>query len=446
MRKLYLLSFLVLYAMHAFCDDKDKILTVKQMHEDIDFYYTNLQQIHPNCFLVLNQTEFQKCIDSIKNSIYKPMSKKDFYIIVSYLNKYTDLHTRIAPSKKMLKERNFTYNLPRFICCESKYKNENEHQFLIDLQGEKYRLIKVNDIDIEIIIDYYLSRRNWVEINEYYNCWDMLNTYITEHFIYGDIVLTYINENKEKRTSILSPTKKDKKSKGYRVYNLEYDTITSKAIFELNTFMPKKLKQRIGFTNMIDKIFDTLKQKNINTLYIDLTCNSGGLIAFEEHLLKYLILDNKKITLWDLTLKQSPQRRKQRGNYPQIKDGDFYQKQQILMYNNLKNRFLGDVFVIQSRYSFSAASTLASQLQKYRKSKIIGEPCQIKAVYTDPILIKLKHSKLQFSCSTGFIKNVGIQKEKGVIPDIASKIYNPFDKIELKDIEKFENTKEDKSY
>ena len=228
---------------------------------------------------------------------------------------------------------------------------------------------------------------------------------------------------------------KPQESKRDRLYRLDYDTLNSVAIFELNTFMPKKFSQQIKFMKIINSVFDTLKQKNINRLYIDLTCNNGGLIAFEEYLLGYLITDNKAKVSWDLIMKQSQQRRKQRGNFPIIEDGKYKQERHYFYPTDKKNKFKGEVYVIQSRHSFSAASTLASQLQTYRQSIVIGEECQIKAVYTDPIVIVLPHSKFLFSCATGFIRNVGSEKTRGVIPDIQHKIYNPYEEISVKQVE-----------
>lgn len=415
-------------AFNIVAQDKNKLLSVKDMYADLDYYFTNLQDVHPNPFIVLTKEEFQFKIDSIKQLITVPLSKKEFYLHITTLNRFTDLHSRIAGSRKMIKQQNVAYSFPIFSMTDNSI-------YFYDRDTVKRNVQSINGIAIKDIVEFFMSRRNLVEVNNEYNFVDILSFYINEHFI-DDTIKLITSDNQFKSISFdYPPTKKGKKGKGKRVYHLETDTVNGVAVFELNTFMPQKIKEQIGFMSMINKVFDTLRQYNIKRLYIDITCNTGGLIAFEEYLLNHLLYDKQKKVSWDLVLKQSEQRKKQRGPFPVIKNGDFYQNRKYFETSNLKNKFKGEVYVIQSRHSFSAATTLASQLQTYRKSVVIGEESQLKAVYTDPILIYLPHSKFLFSCATGFVKNVGINKNKGVIPDISHKIYNIYAPISVKQAE-----------
>lgn len=426
----------MLFYTVGYTQDKDKILSVKDMHADIDFYLSSLQDVHPNPFTVLTTEEFKTKTDSIKNTITQPLSKKEFYLIISSMNKYTDLHTRIVPSKKMVKQKDSYFQLPVFTRTE-------DGVFFSLKNSVKYQLTAINGMDIQAIDSFFLSRRNLVEVNNTYNFLDELNYCKNHYFWEGRLVFSYINDNNQQDTLTIYSVKPDKKksdkaqqAKGERICNLIYDSVQSTAVFELNTFLPQTFKGKMNFTKNVNSVFDTLKAKKIKRLYIDLTCNGGGLIAFEEFLLNYFITDNRSLVLWDLTWKQSPQRRKQRGNIAFVADGNFYQQSRQFNPSDISNKFTGEVYVIQSRSSFSAASTLASQLRKFTSAKIIGEECQIKAVYTDPVVLEFPHSKLRFSCATGFIKNVGGAKTRGVIPDIPYNIYNIYDPVSIQEAEK----------
>ena len=153
MKKFLILFLHITLFFHCFASDKNKILSVSQMREDIDFYFASLQDIHPNPFIVLSHKEFKDKIDSLKNSITHPLSKKEFYLLLSSMNKYTDLHTRITPSEKMIKQRNSYFPLPSFSDIDNKifFSHDNSPQ---------YQLLSVNNISTQEIKDFFLSRRN----------------------------------------------------------------------------------------------------------------------------------------------------------------------------------------------------------------------------------------------------------------------------------------------
>ncbi len=433
---------LVLFALCVYSQDKNKILTVKDMHRDIDYYYSTLKDVHPNPFIVLTEKEFDYKIDSLKKEITTPLTKKDFYLHITSLNKYTDLHTYIAASRKMREQQNSTYVLPKYFISK-------DSVFFMDTTKVRQRVLRINNIDIKDILDYFLSRRNLVEVSNEYTFYDVISLYIVDHFLDTNLVLNTISNNNKQHTFVYKPKQKSKISKdskkgqkGYRIYRLELDTINKIALFELNTFMPAKLRDQIGFVSMIDRVFDTLKLQNIKRLYIDLTCNRGGLIAFEEEVLKHFLSGQQKKLSWDLVVKQSNQRKKQRGPFSIAENGNYYQTRRYINVQEKENRYKGEVYVIQSRNSFSAASTLASHLQTYIGATIIGEECQIKAVYTDPISLKLPESKFRFSCATGFIRNIGKNKLRGVVPDITYKFDDVYQTITIKDAEKMRTSQE----
>jgi hypothetical protein len=443
MQKLLSYIILLLITLCAYSQDKDKVLSVKDMHTDIDYFYNTLKEVHPNPFIVLTEKEWEGKIDSLKKIITSPLSKKDFFLLVSSLNKYVDLHTHIGISDKMKKQRDVAYSLPKCTMI-------NDSVFFRDKNNFRQRITKINNIAFEDIKEEFLNNRNLVEESNLYTFWDIINNFSFYHLLDTNIVIEAVSDSNITSTFVYPPLPTLKKSKnnkneikGYRVYHLEMDTVSKIAVFELNTFMPEELKDQLRFLSLMDKVFDTLKLNKIKRLYIDLTYNNGGLIAYEEEVMKHFLKGGDRKLSWDLVIKQSKPRRKQRGPFAApVSDGDYYQTRRYLNVPYKDNNFSGEVYVIQSRRSFSAASTLASQLQTYANATIIGEECQVKAVYTDPIRLEFPKSKFNFSCSTGFLRNVGKDKLRGVVPDIEYSIDDVTQPISIQMAEEMRTSKD----
>ena len=178
MKKILFCIIVLLIGGGVFSQNKNKILSVEDMHADLDFYLQSLQDIHPNPYIVLSEEDFKIKIDSIKKQITTPLSKKEFYLHLSSMNRYTDLHTRVAGSRKMIKQLKNYYLLPKF-------SMEERNVYFVDDNQINQQIKTINGEDINTIIDFFLSRRNLVEVSNEYNFLDILSYWLNEHFFDG---------------------------------------------------------------------------------------------------------------------------------------------------------------------------------------------------------------------------------------------------------------------
>ncbi|MBR1769278.1 MAG: hypothetical protein IJ748_02360 [Bacteroidales bacterium] len=409
------------------------MMKVEDMQADIDFFYEKLLSTHPYPFIILSQDEWKEKIDSLKTSITQPLTKKDFYFKISELNSYLDLHTSIHPSKKAYKKIQRAMNYPIF-------SQKGDTVYVINENKEECRLLSVGGNTPKEIERIFFERESKVEPMYNPTFLNMLRSYCKYNFVEDSIAYTYISSTGKETTSYLCREKKSKsaskKNKNNTGTALEIDTVSSSALMTVNTFYPKSISD---FRDSISSYIKKLNEKKVQRLYIDITSNSGGLVNLTGYLAGFFIEKTGQIYAGTWTSKASKERDKQRFDFL-IRNGelgDYTQRKYTFYAENSKPKFSGEIFVVQSRNSYSAAAIYASLMQYYTKNcTIIGEEGEIKAFYADPMTLTLPKSKFMVSMSSMFGRFVGKDKNRGVVPDIPYKIYDPTKHLSLKELNK----------
>jgi hypothetical protein len=386
MRKWIIYILLVICGLEAFCQENKKMLSVKDMKKDVENLYYNLISTHPNPYAILTPEEFDVKIKNIENRLTEPKTQEEFYDILSSINRYLDRHTQVYPTEKMLAKMRTRINIPKIV------EKENKVYFLykdtIRKDDTLKEIITINGQSIDAIKCYYAKKDNILEPMNDVTMKEKIICYYTYNHITDSLLFKYKNNDNSIDSIYFFKDTTKTKSKTEKNYNLIYDSILSVAVMEINTFYPKTIKESLCYKDDIDSYFDTLNMKKIKKLYVDITCNSGGYFSLEEWFLSHFIDDTVTRFAGDFVMKRSYQRKKQRSILFAKTDGSFKEKQHYFIAQKQKNKFKGEVFVVQSRYSFSAASTFSSQFQAYNIGKVIGEESQVKACYTDPIQIR----------------------------------------------------------
>lgn len=140
-----------------FNTELDKKLSYEQWVEDIDFFSKELKIRHPNLYLNISESEFDKNINNLKNNINHMSDVEVSINLEQILSRLKDAHTDIsliemitppgeAKSYDDMKVFPITYKWfddgLRVYSCDSKYK---------DILGLK--LVSINDIELNEIID-----------------------------------------------------------------------------------------------------------------------------------------------------------------------------------------------------------------------------------------------------------------------------------------------------
>lgn len=430
----YILFFVlcVWLSLPVFSQESEKTIKVKDMHEDIDFFYKKLLDIHPYPFLILSQEQWQQKTDSLKNSLTQPLTKKEFFLEMTKFNAYLDLHSSIHIPQKMQKKMSRRIIFPKF--------EQVGDSVFIKKDNEKYLLVSVGNNNIEEVRRIFFERNSMVEPMYKPTFLNMVRYYCLYNMIEDSVEYAYKDSEGNLYTSFFARVNHGKKSKNQTNTYLQTDSLKSVAIMRIGTFAPSNV---LVFSDSIYSYFQTLKKQNIKRLYVDITNNSGGMVNLTGLLAGFFINSKENIYVGTWTAKSSKERDNQRFEYltRQGDNGDYTQKKYTFNAKNCVPKFEGEVFVVQSRNSYSAAVIFASLLQHYnKKCKVIGEEGEIKAFYADPLTVTLPNSKFRVTLSSMFGRFIGKEKGKGVIPDIRYDIYDPTEALSMEELEKITST------
>lgn len=346
-------------------------------------------------------------------------------------NTYLDLHSGLHASKKTMKKMRKAMLFPKF--------EEQDNKILFTKDDEKCTLISVGGSDVEEIRNIFFERSSRVEPMYMPTFLNMLRNFCSYKMVEDSIEYKYQNSKGEILTAYFKRNTQKQKTKNNTGTSLEIDTVKSVAVMRVNTFMPSS---RLDFQDSIYTYFKRLKEKEITRLYIDITQNSGGLVALTGFLAGFFIDSKEEIYAGTWTSKASDERDMQRFDFLLRKGdkGDYTQRKYTFNPSISTPKFKGDVYVVQSRNSYSAAAIFASLIQHYyNKCKVIGEEGEIKAFYADPLQVVLPKSKFVVTYSSMFGRFVGKEKNRGVVPDIPYNIYDPTTPFSMEELETITN-------
>lgn len=189
-----------------------------------------------------------------------------------------------------------------------------------------------------------------------------------------------------------------------------------------------------SFVKQLRAYVDSLRYNGIDTLFVDITRNRGGLVALEGRAAAMFVLGSNPSC--NLIYKQSRLLMKNRMgvdlSYGDAKQGDYYEKPERMSSDNSNAAtYQGKIYVVQSRHSYSAATLFATHMQEYAHATIVGEENQVKAMFANPLWLTLPNSKFNFICSSVMIRPVGRNKTSGVLPDIPFSMYNTDEELSI---------------
>lgn len=83
---------------------KNKVIAAELLKQDIEQLILNVNQIHPEAFSVFSEQQFNQAAERIKQSIYYPMTRNEFYLrIAPLVAKLKDVHSHVGIPKDDLK-------------------------------------------------------------------------------------------------------------------------------------------------------------------------------------------------------------------------------------------------------------------------------------------------------------------------------------------------------
>jgi C-terminal processing protease CtpA/Prc len=219
------------------------------------------------------------------------------------------------------------------------------------------------------------------------------------------------------------------------------------ALLELNSFLEENV-DNVKYSEFLNTFFDSINSSGIQHLFIDISANGGGSDEYSYMLLEYLAKDSTYY-LGKLLFKNSAERKKflrkhdremYRDYVKMAKNKDFYLKKTIWEKESPDSaiRYKNNIYLIQSRQTASAATSIVNFIKTYKIGITIGtEISDGIAFYANLMPFEMKHSKLYFTCASSYYMGVGAENEPvkdRIQPDILYPIPNPFKNFTIKQL------------
>lgn len=455
-RNICLFLMLNLLFMNLMSKEKDT-LSIQEMNEDIEFYYSTIKKVHPRLFSHYSSSEFDSLYYEIKNRFNRPLPIIEFGYILDEINGFTDGHTQVIMG----------WNFPDQLFPWVHYMNNKvylKNDVLISIQG-------IDAMDLQRRI---LSTISW-EVNPQ----KRISVF---NFKLSEILANYYNLKSPFKCQLMDSEKREIKdtlihamsgqewslnSNPYwhptyhkaKLHDVFYEE-ESIAVLYYNTSDIREIPQKI-FIKAIDDFFTEVKQKEITSLFIDVSQNGGGSDLVHDYILKHLkheAYQSKTIQystkegadrlysfLETLLLHYDKHDKNQKDSYigmkkamknvkKMIKKGKL---ERVHKTKRKKEGFEGQIFVIMGPGTYSAGNDFCETIKLSKAGVLVGEPSGQYSPYSaNCILGTLPNSMFEYACATTYTESFPpISPESGFLqPDIPYPLTKPLELNDFKEI------------
>ena len=266
-----------------------------------------------------------------------------------------------------------------------------------------------------------------------------INTYTAKALTQKEYLLKH-NAPVEKTSSMDIPNSVKKTNLPKALTFNTIDSFNNIGYLKITSFNPHYFQESYNvFVTQMDSIMQTLKNRNIQKLIIDVRNNSGGEDVYVLHLLRHLA--KKKFSIFSsLTFKQNNYKFLPDGRHWDIdpkafklNDKGTYDVTPVLAgdgpfpmgeFEPYEDNFKGEIVVLINAYTFSAASDFSARLHYAKRATFIGE--ETGGSYIGNVSgfspgMNLPNSKVGVSIALVNIRQPFFDSnftDRGVIPDI----------------------------
>jgi len=435
--------------------------------EDYNYLLKTLEETHPNLYAYIPKDEFISKTDIFRETINKPLTRTEFYkIVLKTIALVKQGHTMVFDDcgfRKFMDTGGLRF--PFSITYDDGHIYVDENYSTSKELAIGTEIIAINRIPVSRIIDrftpYLRVRPNgYIEGTMAYN-WP---SYLWLEYGFSDkFTISYILPQDNKiRTIAVNGVKKediDNKRKDSNRKDFEFNIENETAIMTINTF----LWDYEEYDSLLNSSFTKMKASEIKNLIIDVRKNGGGNGSMVDLLMDYLT-DKPYITQSISQVKTSEATKKCYTTHPifvnaieqarkvENSSSDFlelvdcflekpagtittFQKSKTTP-NNKENKFDGQLYVLTSNHTFSAATYFSVLIKDNSIGYLVGEETSDNpSDYGCFMWFELPNTKINIQNSTRYdVRPAGYDDKKGVIPDFkANQTYrdyvNGFDRV-----------------
>jgi hypothetical protein len=363
MKKLFIIWILIIPSILYGQNDTAQLFEPALIRADIDTLISKLKDVHPTFSKYYKENNLQNKIDSIKNSIRKPISTVDFFRIMqpivcidghTTLNNVGEVYPKtdnpLFPFKVVI------YNNLLFV-KENKSDNQSVTKGMV--------IEKINGIPADIVIK-NLIRYMPGEKESY-----KIKRIEKEFHIFFQLVYGSFHDFEITVNGLVSKFKGAKWSDFQEPvmpkFELRFYDQDIAYIYKRKFFPPK------DFMHFIDSAFSVISKKQIKYLIID-NLRGGGLTDLADSLMTYFtdkpfcLFEKKETKLSPLTKNYIDS--KKTGGY--LKDGYFIER--YTSHSCIRaNQFSGTTYILTGPLSYSTGTCFPASAKCYHNAIIVGE-------------------------------------------------------------------------
>ncbi|PID27435.1 MAG: hypothetical protein CR982_05690 [Candidatus Cloacimonadota bacterium] len=389
-----------------------------KLKEDVDILFKSIEEIHPNIFANISEEDLKEEILKIKKSISDTTDILDFYLLVNPLVvKLKDGHTSMGvPFGHLKKISNFDKNSILMFPFEIEIKNRDSSIVITKNYTKENiplnsKIVSINDVESKKIVNKMLLQAQGERTFFKFEVLSYRFTYLLYSlFRDREFKIKYIYEDSiyEKTLKGISFKKRFEKTKNLKrvnnkvFYTLEIDTLNSIATIDFRRF--NNLNK---FKLFLDSTFTEIKKLNIKNLIIDVRNNGGGNSQLGDEFFQYI----SKVPFRQFSKTIVKVRNKGTKTYS---------SKNLIELRENPLRFNGNIYLLQSHYTFSSAAGFTWAFKYFKMGTIIGEETGGLAVcFGDIISEKLPNTDLWYYVSFKKFYQYGTTDEDthGTIPD-----------------------------
>lgn len=396
----------------------DKILSVEEMTEDLEYTIDVLGDVHPQTYRGFSQ-EQKRLIGSLRAKITEPMEARKFYFIINEIFfSFKDGHTRLYSMKS---------NQNRFVDAELVWLNGGLY---VRSAGDKLKqgdkIIAIgNKPTGELLgeLEHIIPAENLYYVK--YEAGKSLTR--QEHLDYlgviqDDSVDYHVQRgNSEFAVNMkLTGESKNKSKKTSRPWvSFQIDKELSIGIFTLD-----KCIHNDEYEETLEDFFAEVSENNIQHVAVDVRQNGGGSSRVIDEFLSYLEI--KKYKGFSMEVRYSIATKEQRNTH---KDKGY--DKPLFRSNTRDNRkcpdpkliFNGKLYILVSAATFSSGNWFAVVVKDNKLGTVIGEPTGNQPTsYGDVLSFQIPNTGFRFICShKKWIRpNTSNDPEDGLYPDVTA--------------------------
>ncbi len=411
-------------------------LTPEEMKADLDNFVKTLTDSHPNIYAYTIKDKFNIEISNLRQSFNQTLPYRKFVSKMDRLNKHFDGHTKIYVTDNAAHTRSYVIGGGLFFPHRVRIENGKLFLYISKNDSSQTEILSINQMPATEIISHLSEITNFEK--QKMNDWYLQSSFgLLLHCILNIQGPWFEYESCSHQSGIktnaieMGTTVQNALSEISRYYDrkqeFEYSPFEEEsiALIEYNT-CPMTEKGTKDLEAFLAASFDDIKQKGIRNLFIDISRNGGG-GGDEVNSLLYNKL-NHQAHNW-----QSVMYRKIPGKL----DLDTMIVPQCT--NTITNGFDGNVYLIQSNYTYSAAVGVSAWFKFSGRGKILGEETGgTTAAYVYAPTYQLPNSKITYQVSNTLWKfPFGARKDQGILPDVRVKIDYSKPHFELSDLKAF---------